>query len=69
MSLTSGHIFILQELANRGPTKASFFWETDVDELFKVKPRLICLVRGFDDAVIDITGEGRKALVASRPTG
>ncbi len=50
---------ILSALEKFGPTKAFLFEESVLDHLFKRRPRLICLVRGYDDAVIDITAEGR----------
>ena len=64
--LTRLQVGILQDLADRGPTKASRFVEEELDELFKMKPRLIALVRGFDDAVVDITSVGRQRLIAHR---
>jgi len=61
--MTSGHRYILQRLADNGPTKASFFREEELDALFKLRPRLIELAGRYDDPVVDITATGRKALV------
>jgi hypothetical protein len=64
--LTRLQVHILQDLADHGPTKASRFIEDELDELFKMRPRLVALVRGFDDAVVDITAVGRQRLIAER---
>lgn len=53
---------ILRTLEAMGPCKADSFIEEEVDELFKMRPRLVSLVKGFADAVIEITAEGRLRL-------
>jgi hypothetical protein len=58
---------ILAQLERFGPSKALFFEEPDLDALFKMRPRLIRLVPGHQDAVVDITGEGRLRLGRERP--
>ena len=63
--LKIAHVRILQNLSH-GPTKAMFFEEDEVDALFKVRPRLIRLVPGHTEAVIEITPEGIAALKGSR---
>lgn len=63
-ALKVAHARILQNLSN-GPTKAMFFEEDEVDALFKLRPRLIKLVPGHDEALIEITPDGIVALKAS----
>ena len=60
--LTRVQVGILLDLSQFGPQRASMFNEMELDELFKMRPRLIRLVPGFEDAVIDITAEGQKRL-------
>ena len=60
--MTAGQVRILQSLETYGATKALFFDEAELDTLFKMRPRLIALKPGHNDAVIDITSEGRKVL-------
>jgi hypothetical protein len=62
--LTSGQISILQTLEEFGPCKASFFdaIEDQLDDLFKMRPRLVLIVPGHDDAVVTISTAGRVAL-------
>jgi hypothetical protein len=60
--LTRFQIEILTHLSEKGPTKAYLFDEDDLDALFKMRPRLVALVRGHEEAVVDITGEGRLRL-------
>jgi hypothetical protein len=59
---------ILSQIEKYGPTKALFFVEEWLDELFKLRPRLIRLVPGHQDPVVDITGEGRLRLGCERLT-
>jgi hypothetical protein len=56
------HIHILQQLRDLGFERASQFDEDAVDELFKARPRLVALVKGYVQATIDITTEGLEAL-------
>lgn len=63
-AISKAQIAILQALADHGPTPASLFNEEELDALFKLRPRLICLVRGHTDAVVDVTGEGMRRLTA-----
>jgi hypothetical protein len=58
------HIEILSTLVANGPTRAVFFEE----DLFKKRPRLIELVRGNVNAVVDITPEGRSELIRETRT-
>jgi hypothetical protein len=62
--LTHEQINILQTLEEFGACKASFFdaVEDQLDDLFKMRPRLIVLVPGHEDAVISISAAGRVAL-------
>ena len=62
--LKIAHARILQNLSN-GPTKAMFFEEDEVDALFRLRPKLIKLVPGHGEAVIEITPEGIVALKMS----
>jgi hypothetical protein len=64
--LSRVQLFILRDLADHGPTRAGRFNEEELDRLFKMRPRLIALVRGFNDAVVDITGAGRQELIAAK---
>jgi hypothetical protein len=57
---------ILVALEKDGRMKAFNWNEKEVDDLFKMRPRLIRLVPGYDDPVIDITMEGRKRLQQER---
>jgi hypothetical protein len=57
---------ILVALEKDGRSRAYVWNEWEVDQLFKMRPRLIRLVPGFDDPVIDITMEGRKRLQLER---
>lgn len=58
------HIDILVNLRDCGSGKASLFDEDALDDLFKARPRLIDLVPGFVNAVVDITSAGLTALAA-----
>lgn len=58
------HIDILTNLRDCGSARATLFDEEALDELFKARPRLICLVAGHVNAVVDITTEGLSALMA-----
>lgn len=62
--LTREQILILETLERHGPTKACMFdaFEDHLDDLFRMRPRLVCLIPGHIDAVVDITGAGRIAL-------
>jgi hypothetical protein len=62
MTLTVHQRSILMALERTGPMKALFFEEGPLDILFRMRPKLIALCPGHQDAVIDITAEGRKAL-------
>jgi hypothetical protein len=66
ISLTACQFDILIALERDGRMKAYNWREEEVDELFKMRPRLIRLVPGHDDPVIDITMEGRKRLQQER---
>jgi hypothetical protein len=57
-SLTEYQLDILMTLEHDGPTRAFLFNEEDIDPLFRMRPRLIQLVRGHIEAVVDITSEG-----------
>lgn len=63
-ALSKAHFRILTEIAKTGSTKAMFFEESEVDALFNIRPRLIRLVPGHDEAVVEITPEGIAALKA-----
>lgn len=60
--LTRVHIDILKTLRDLGHMRASTFDEDAVDDLFKARPRLVELVRGYVNAQIDITTEGLRVL-------
>ena len=57
---------ILIALERDGRMKAFNWNEKEVDDLFRMRPKLIRLVPGHDDPVIDITMEGRKRLQQER---
>jgi hypothetical protein len=56
------HIRILQKLADEGPLPLVRFNEVWCDDLFRARPRLIALVAGCGEPVVDITTEGRQVL-------
>jgi hypothetical protein len=62
--LTREQILILETLEKHGPTKALLFdaFESHLDDLYRSKPRLISIIPGHIDAVVDITAAGRLAL-------
>lgn len=62
--LTREQILILETLERHGPTKALLFdaFEDQLDDLFKMRPRLIELVKGHVDPVVDISPAGRLVL-------
>jgi hypothetical protein len=62
--ITREQYAILRTLEACGPCKADAFIEEEVDGLFKLRPRLIALVKGFSDAVVEITPAGRLRLHA-----
>ena len=62
LALRKEHILILQQLRDLGFERASMFDEDTLDELFKARPRLVCLVKGHVQATVDITTEGLLAL-------
>lgn len=52
------HLDILRALFELGFERASQFDEDALDELFKQRPRLVCLLKGHVQATVDITSEG-----------
>lgn len=62
--LTEYQLEILKALEDDGATRAFLFNEEDLDPLFKMRPRLIRIVPGHVEAVVDITGDGIKRLRA-----
>jgi len=60
--LSEYQLDILKALERDGPTRAFLFNDEDLDPLFKMRPRLIQLVKGHVEAVVDITGDGIKKL-------
>jgi hypothetical protein len=62
--LTRDQVDILITLADCGPANASLFEtvEDQLDDLFRMRPRLVALVPGHIDAVVKITEAGRSAL-------
>jgi hypothetical protein len=64
--VTTYQVEILSTLETTGRMRAYVFDEQEVDELFKMRPRLIRLVPGYVDPIIDITVEGRKRLQLER---
>jgi hypothetical protein len=67
--ITAYQFDILIALERDGRMKAFNWKEDEVDELFKMRPRLIRLVPGYEDPIIDITMEGRKRLQLERTQG
>jgi hypothetical protein len=63
--LTLWHIRILQTLADDGPSPLSRFNETFCDDLFRLRPRLVQLVKGHEEPILDITAEGRQRLTGA----
>jgi hypothetical protein len=64
--LKDRHTVILRKLMEAGPLKHFWFEEEDLDELFRMRPRLIKLVPGHTEAVVEITPEGVTALNARK---
>jgi hypothetical protein len=64
--ITAYQFDILVALERNGSLRAFTFDEGEVDELFRMRPRLIRLVPGYDDPVIAITVEGRERLEQER---
>ena len=64
-AISKAHYRILSTIAKTGSTKAMFFEEDEIDALFKLRPRLIKLVPGHIEAVVEITPEGITALKKS----
>jgi hypothetical protein len=62
--LSEYQLDILKVLEHDGPTKAFLFNDEDLDPLFKMRPRLIRIIPGHVEAVVDITGDGIKKLRA-----
>lgn len=62
--LTREQVTILRVLRDLGRHAADVFVEEEIDGLFKMKPRLIQLVKGHTDAVIEISGAGLVRLAA-----
>jgi hypothetical protein len=60
--LEKQHIAILIQLLHEGPLKAFFFDEETLDDLFRMRPRLIALRPGHQEAVVEITTEGIRRL-------
>lgn len=52
------HIDVLRYLRDMGMERAALWPESVVDFLYKHKPRFVRLVKGHEDAVIEITTEG-----------
>lgn len=66
MDLTPKHLRVLEALAEHGPADVGVLDEEVCDDLFKMKPRLIALVQGREEPVVDITSEGLQRLVAEK---
>jgi hypothetical protein len=64
--LTREQLRILRELRDYGKRKADVYNEDEVDGLFRVRPRLVQLVKGHTDAVIEISAAGLTRLAAER---
>lgn len=64
--MTRYHVRVLKQLADHGPERAGEFGEVILDDLFKLRPRLVYIKTAADkleDAIIDVTPEGLQALV------
>jgi hypothetical protein len=61
--LKGRHTVILHKLMEEGPLKHFWFEEEDLDELFRMRPRLIRLSPGEStEAIVEITAAGVAAL-------
>lgn len=64
-SLSPGCLRILVSLRKHGPSRAEAFVERDLDRLYRAK--LVRLVPGHNDPVVELTDAGKAAVPAEKP--